>query len=76
MNDIMKVRGNESVLQICYNILTSRLISIFCQRITVINVTFCNTADKLKSGKNIESQQKGRENENFKIVANLNKMCP
>ena len=58
MNDIMKVRGNESVLQICYNILTSRLISIFCQRITVVNVTFCYTADKLKSGKTLKVSKK------------------
>ena len=33
-------------------------ISLLCQRIRVINVTFCYTADKMESGKNIASQGK------------------
>ena len=40
-------------------------VSIFCPMIRVISVTFCYTADKLESGKNILSQGKVRENENL-----------
>ena len=44
----------------CQKILTY-FNSIFFQRIKVINVTFCVTADKLDSEKNIESQEKSQE---------------
>ena len=36
---------------------SSHFISIFCQRIKVINITFCYTAYKVKSGENSVSQE-------------------
>ena len=44
------------------NVNVVHFISIFCQRIRVIGVISCYTADELKSGKNILGQEKVREN--------------
>ena len=42
-----KVRGNEIVLQMCFeNVDIARFISIFCQKTRAINFTFCYTSDK------------------------------
>ena len=43
-----KIRESEIVLE---NVDVTQLFSIFCQRIRVINVTYCYIADKYKSGK-------------------------
>ena len=50
----MKKSGkNKLVLQMSSKMLTSLIfISMFCQRILVINVTFCFSADELGSRKN------------------------
>ena len=49
----------------------TRFISMFRQRIRVINVIFCYTADKFESGKKISNQGKVRENKNIKIMATM-----
>ena len=54
---------NEIVLaNIFKNVYIAHYISIFCQRTRIISVTFCYTAVKSVSGKNIWSQGKVREN--------------
>ena len=54
-----KVRENEIVTaNVLENVDIVHFISIFFQRIRVISVTFCYTADKLELGENILSQGK------------------
>ena len=71
----MKSQGSQGKRNCFANVLEivdiTHFISIVCQRIRVINVTFCYTADKLKSGKNIVSQENVRDIENLKIMAIL-----
>ena len=57
-----KVRENEIVLAyILENVDIAYFISIYFQRVRVISVTFCYTADKLELVKNILSQEKVSE---------------
>ena len=63
-----KVRENEIVLAyILENVDIAYFISIYFQRVRVISVTFCYTADKLEIVKNILSQGKVK----LKIMATL-----
>ena len=65
-------QGNGFVLaNVLENVNIVYLISIFCQSIRVIIVTFSYTDDKLVLRKNISSQGKVSENKNLKIVAIL-----
>ena len=54
-----RVRDNwNCVANVLENVDIACFISILCQKIRGINVTFCYTADKLELGKNIVSQGK------------------
>ena len=62
---------NSCLVNVLENVDIAHFISIFCQRITVINITFCYTAGKLESGKIIVSQ--GKSCVNHKPVVGLSK---
>ena len=57
--NLSKSGKNEIVLaNDLENVDVAQFVSIFCQRIRVISVTYCYTSDKLESGKKNLSQEK------------------
>ena len=66
------VRKNLIVFaNVLENFDSDHFISIFCQRIRVISVTFCYTADNLELGENILSRGKFSESQGkWKLINN------